>query len=220
MTLSFDRRVVPEGVLLLLRACQQRVSFHLGGGAALAGVHLRHRLSKDADLFIHDRAAHRELVTVLPDVSAELGVAISILRDGGSFVHARAELDDGPLELDIIHDAVPDIDSAPVAVEGIVVESLVDLRANKLTCILSRSEPRDLVDLMFLDRAGFPPEDDLPLALRKDAGIDPGVLAWLLGSFPVEPLPAMLAPLTCEELRSFRDELRERLRRTAVPRGT
>jgi len=186
----------------------------------LAGVHLRHRLSKDADLFVHDRAAHRELVTALPDVSAELGIRISVLRDGGSFVRARAQLADGPLELDLIHDAVPDIESAPVAVEGIVVESLADLRANKLTCILSRSEPRDLVDLMFLDRAGFAPENDLPLALRKDAGIDPGVLAWLLGSFPIEPLPAMLAPLTPDELRSFRDELRERFRRIAVPLDT
>jgi len=156
-------------------------------------------------------------VTALPDVSAELGVQISILRDGGSFVRARATLATGPLELDLIHDAVPDIEAAPMAIEGIVVESLTDLRANKLTCILSRSEPRDLVDLMFLDRAGFPPEHDLPLALRKDAGIDPGVLAWLLGSFPVEPLPAMLVTLTSDELREFRDGLRERFKRVAVP---
>ena len=33
------------------------------------------------------------------------------------------------------------------------VESLSDLPANKLTCILSCSEPRDLVDLYFLDRS-------------------------------------------------------------------
>lgn len=217
MTQSFDRRVVPEEVVLLLRACQQRVSFHLGGGAALAGIHLRHRLSKDADLFVHDRAAHRELVTALPEISADLGVPISVLRDGGSFVRARATLAGGPLELDLIHEGVPDIEAAPLPVEGILVESLVDLRANKLTCILSRSEPRDLVDLMFLDRAGFPPEHDLPLALRKDAGIDPGVLAWLLGSFPVEPLPAMLSTLTSAELREFRDALRERFKRVAVP---
>jgi hypothetical protein len=93
---------------------------------------------------------------------------------------ARARLAAGPLELDLIHEAVPDIEAAPPPVEGVIVESLADLRANKLTCILSRSEPRDLVDLLFLDRAGFPPDQDLELALRKDAGIDPGVLAWLL----------------------------------------
>ncbi|MGC4088654.1 MAG: nucleotidyl transferase AbiEii/AbiGii toxin family protein [Polyangiaceae bacterium] len=217
MTQSFDRRVVPEDVIRLLRACQEHVPFHLGGGAALAGIHLRHRLSKDADLFVHDKAAHRELVAALPEISADLGVSISVLRDGGSFVRARATLVGGPLELGLIHESVPDIEAEPVAIEGILVESLADLRANKLTCILSRSEPRNLVDLMFLDRAGFPPEHDLELALRKDAGIDPGVLAWLLGSFPIEPLPAMLSALTPDELREFRDALRERFKRVAVP---
>lgn len=88
-----------------------------------------------------------------------------------------------------------------------------------LTCILSRSEPRDLVDLLFLDRAGYPPEADLALALRKDAGIDPGIIAWLLGQFPTEPLPIMLAPLAPGELVTFRDELRERFRRLALPPG-
>jgi hypothetical protein len=85
------------------------------------------------------------------------------------------------------------------------------------TFIRSRSEPRDLVDLLFLDRAGFAPEQDLMLALRKDAGIDPGVLAWLLTSFPVEPLPAMLVPLSSNELRNFRDLLRDRFKQTALP---
>jgi hypothetical protein len=93
---------------------------------------------------------------------------------------------------------------------------LVDLRASKLTCILSRSEPRDLVDLLFLDRAGFPPERDLAIALQKDAGIDPGVLAWLLHRFPVEPLPEMLEPLDANDLRIYRDDLAERMRRLAL----
>ena len=47
-----------------------------------------------------------------------------------------------------------DVGTLEELVEGVQVESLLDLRANKLTCILSRSEPRDLVDLLFLDRAG------------------------------------------------------------------
>ena len=75
------------------------------------------------------------------------------------------------------------------------------------------------MDLLFLDRAGYPPEADVELALRKDAGIDPGVIAWLLGQFPVEPLPVMLVPLDAGELRTFRDDLRERFRRLATPQS-
>ena len=217
MKTSFDSRIVPADVVRFLLACQRTVPFHLGGGAALAGVHLRHRLSNDADLFVHDRHAHRELVQALPALATESGAQVKILRDGGAFVRGTLDRGDSSIDLDVIFEPVPDLDAPAVTVEGIAVESLTDLRVNKLTCLLSRSEPRDLVDLLFLDRAGYPPEADLPLALRKDAGTDPGVLAWLLSEFPVEPLPIILEHVTVEELRRFRDELRERFRRLAVP---
>lgn len=217
MASGFDPRIVGPGELFFLQACQRVVPFHLGGGAALAGVHLRHRLSADADLFVHSRDAHRDLVRALPDIGRANGMPVSVLRDGGSFVRARLQLASHSIELDLIFDPVPDLERAPPPIDGIVLESLTDLRANKLACILSRSEPRDLVDLLFLDRAGYPPERDLALALRKDAGIDPGVLAWLLGQFPVEPLPIMLVPLDSKDLRTFRDDLSRRFRRLAVP---
>ena len=75
---------------------------------------------------------------------------------------------------------------------------------------------RACVDVLFLERAGFRPEDDLALAVQKDAGVDPGVLAWLLRSFPVRPLPVMLAPLSEDELRAIHDELAARFRRLAT----
>ena len=71
--------------------------------------------------------------------------------------------------------------------------------------------------MLFLERARYRPEDDLALALRKDAGVVPGVRAWLLRSFPVAPLPVMLLPLDETELRAYRDSLAERLRALAIP---
>ncbi len=44
---TFDRRVVPAPVLEFIRACQSRVPCHLGGGAALAGAYLGHRMTGD-----------------------------------------------------------------------------------------------------------------------------------------------------------------------------
>ena len=157
MSNTFDSRVVGPQLLEFLQACQRRVSFHLGGGAALAGVYLRHRLSADADLFFHDKDAHRDLVRALPEICIETGSKVQILRDAGGFVRAQIQTDERSLELDFVFDSVADLDPPTAPVEGIMVESLTDLRANKLTCILSRSEPRDLVDLLFLDRAGHPP---------------------------------------------------------------
>ena len=217
MAKSFDRRVVPPRILEFIRLCQQRVPCHLGGGAALSGAYLAHRVTGDIDLFSHDAEEMRVLVRVIPDVAVEAKVAVTVLRDVGSLVRARMDSPEATIEIDIVHEPIADIEPPPEPIEGVVVESLTDLRASKMTCILSRSEPRDLVDLFFLDKAGYPPEGDLELALQKDAGIDPGVLAWLLSDFPTEPLPRMLLPLSPEKLRAFRDELAKRLRHRAMP---
>jgi hypothetical protein len=139
-----------------------------------------------------------------------------VVRDGGSFVRATLVLSQRSLELDIAHEP-----SAPLSprdiVDGVTIDGLADLHANKLTCLLSRSEPRDLVDLFFLDQAGLSPESALSNALTKDAGIDPGVLSHLLRDFPTQPLPQMLCPFTEEALRAFRTDLVERFRQTALP---
>ena len=215
MRSKFDDRVVPDQVLDVVRACQERVACQLGGGAALSGAHLGHRLSRDVDLVCRRPEDVRSLVRELPGVARKQNAKIELVRDAGTFVRASVVTSSHSLELDIVYDGSPPIEQGEM-LEGIALESFPDLRASKLTCILSRSEPRDLVDLLFLDRAGFPPETDLPLALRKDGGIDPGVLAWLLGQFPLDPLPLMLVPFTRGELAIFRDSLRERFRQIAV----
>ncbi|HVY30588.1 MAG TPA: nucleotidyl transferase AbiEii/AbiGii toxin family protein [Polyangiaceae bacterium] len=211
--------MVPARVLELVAASQSAVPSRLGGGAALSGVHLGHRLSRDIDLFFDDKRLVRELLVQLGELAAGVGATFKVVRDGGAFVRGVVELPEQSLEVDLVYEP-----SQPLAprdiVANIVVDSLPDLRANKLTCLLSRSEPRDLVDVMFLERSGYTPEKDLELALAKDAGVDPGILAHLLSEFPVTPLPQMLVPLSEAELVTYRNELSERLRRLAVAPGT
>jgi hypothetical protein len=212
----FDARVLPDDVLRVVRSCQERVPCRLGGGAALSGAYLGHRSSRDVDLVCRKTEDVRALVRELPEIARSANARIELVRDAGTFIRASVETASHSRELDAVFEGTPAIEEGPT-LDGVALESFADLRASKLTCVLSRSEPRDLVDLLFLDRAGYPPEADMPLALRKDGGIDPGVLAWLLGQFPIDPLPMMLVPLTREELSAFRDALRERLRRAAVP---
>lgn len=217
MRKTFDRRIVPDFALGFIRACQERVPCHLGGGAALAGVYLGHRTTGDIDLFVHDSEDMRALAGLLPSAAAAAASDCSLIRDVGHLVRAHLDSRDGrQMEVDLVYEPVADIEPPPSKIEGIEVESLAELRASKLTCILSRSEPRDLVDLYFLDQAGYPPARDLDLALRKDSGIDPGVLAWLIAQFPTSPLPTMLQPLTSGQLEGFRDLLAASFRRSAL----
>jgi hypothetical protein len=217
MRAELDRRVLPDAVIALVRAVQSFEPAHLAGGAALAGAHLAHRLSGDIDLFVHDAQAHRRACRRLVEAVKDAGGTLLVVQDAGSFWRAQVTVGETALEFDVVHESVPDLEPPPPPIEGVTVESLSDLRAAKLTCLLSRSEPRDLVDILFLERAGYRPEDDLENAARKDAGIDPAILAWLLRDFPVEPLPRMLEPLSVDELRAYRDGLSERFRRLAVP---
>jgi hypothetical protein len=91
---SFDPRVVPPALLELVRACQREVDVHLGGGAVLSGAHLRHRLTRDLDLFVHDRAEHRQLVRRLSELAGALDLELSIVLDAvlAWFLRARFSL--------------------------------------------------------------------------------------------------------------------------------
>ena len=214
---GLDQRIVGPDTSRVIRSCQRRIPSILGGGAALSGAYLHHRFSADVDLFFPSRADLREMVRQLPEVAEEIGTGIQVVRDGGTHVRVAFDPTQSAVEMDLVFDPSPLADDPVLLDDGVRVASLLDLRANKLTCVLSRSEPRDLVDLFFLDRAGFPPELDLPQALRKDMGIDPGILAWLVGQFPVTPLPRMLQPLDSAELLAFRDDLANRLRLHTLP---
>jgi len=218
MRSTLDRRVIPEHVIGLVRACQRVSPARLGGGVALSAGLLSHRLSNDIDLVCGSSSEVRDLVRELPDVALSVHAEVRLVRDAGSFVRAAVTTPQGAIDVDVIVEGVGRINPECPVIDDVVLEPLEDLRASKLTCVLSRSEPRDLVDLLFLERAGYPVEDDLDNALKKDAGIDPGVLAWLLRQYPIEPLPQMLQPLSSDELRSFRDDLAARLARLAVPR--
>lgn len=78
-------------------------------------------------------------------------------------------------------------------------------------------EERDVVDLLFLARAGYPVEGALQSAVAKDGGCTPATLAWLLSEMRIPDgvtLPGDVAPA---ELRAFVDDLVVRLRRAAHP---
>jgi hypothetical protein len=97
------------------------------------------------------------------------------------------------------------------------VDPADEILANKLTAIVGRAEERDLIDVMLLERAGYPVEAALPAALAKDGGCTPATLAWLLSEVKIPDgieLPAGVPPA---ELRVYLAELIRRLLVLAAP---
>ena len=216
MRSQFDRRVLSDDAISFIRQVQHLAPCHLGGGAALSGAWLSHRLSRDIDLFFKERVHLRELLPELTEVGKAAGCAVVLVRDGGAHVRATVRFETAELALDLVHDPLIDVGSETPEIEGIRLLPYSDLRASKLTCLLSRAEPRDLVDALFLERDGFPPEQDFGGALRKDAGMDPSTLAWLIREIPTAPMPIMLEPLSEEQLVTYRDALASRFKQIAL----
>jgi hypothetical protein len=97
------------------------------------------------------------------------------------------------------------------------VEPADAILANKLTTLVGRAEERDLIDVLFLERAGLRIEDALAAALAKDGGCTPATLAWILSELTIPDgakLPAGVEPAA---LRAFVEDLIKRLRFAALP---
>lgn len=212
----------PRGKLTDLQAAvleaffEREQGFFLTGGAALAGFHLCHRTTKDLDLFTHDGDAFERGVPTLRHVAVGLGLGFEIRQDAPGFKRAVLSSERDALVVDLALDDRP----PPLGRDrrgNIDLDTPGEILANKLTTIVGQAEERDLVDVLFLERAGLRVEDALARALQKDGGCTPAQLAWLLSQIYVPDEAALPAGVSAAELREFVADLVERLRRAAHP---
>jgi hypothetical protein len=117
----------------------------LMGGTALA-VHLRHRVSRDLDVFSIEPFAHDEIEERLRSTGASVerrssgGASLDLVVDGVlvQFVHAPGQ----------------QVLQEPTELAGMRIGSPADLCATKLRAIGGRAELRDYFDLMCLETLG------------------------------------------------------------------
>jgi len=189
----------------------------LTGGAALAEYHIGHRTTDDLDLFTVDASAFERSRYVIAAVADELGAKLEVRQDAPGFRRYTLTRGESTVVVDAVHERVAQRVPEKPHVGAVVVDPPEEILANKLTAVVGRMEERDLVDILFLERAGYRVEDALPAALAKDGGCTPATLAWLLSEVRIPDgidLPGGVRP---EELRAFVDGLVVRLRRAALP---
>jgi len=196
---------------------QRERGFFLTGGAALAGFHLGHRTTDDLDLFTRQVLAFERGRHVLADVSAAIGGELQVRQDAPGFKRLLLTRGGEGVVVDIVKDTGPQLYADKLERDNIVIDPADEILANKLTAIVGRAEERDLVDVMFLERAGYSVEVALPVALAKDGGCTPATLAWLLSEITIPDgivLPAGVSPA---ELRAYVTDLIARLLVLATP---
>lgn len=217
---TFRPRVLSPFQGAVLRALSSRLpDFFLTGGSALAEFYLGHRISRDLDLFTSDTEAFAASDKEVRIAARDLGVEVTVERSLPSFRRYLFLGPDDQVVVDVVMDPVTPLDAEKPVSGGIRHDTLREIAVNKLCALLGRVEPRDLVDLYFIERSGLDPLSFLDKARLKDGGMTPGALAYALASSGAVTLPAgLLASVTVEEILTFRDRLVDRLLRMAVPR--
>lgn len=159
----------------------------------LVGWTLKHRTTDDLDLFTtSDDAMAGELATV---------TALTTTPDFHRYVLSRAG---EAVRVDLVRDRTPSLKP-----------KMLEIVANKIAALVGRSEVRDLVDLLALERLGLRVEEHLENAKKKDAGVSPATLAWLLSSIHA---PAGVDGATREELEAFIRDLEQRMLALSPPK--
>jgi hypothetical protein len=101
---------------------------------------------------------------------------------------------------------------------GVVrVDPADEILANKLCTLLGRSEIRDLVDVRTLEGLGLSLEVALAAGRRKDGGLTPAQLAWVLSQISIGEEAALPGAVRPDELREYLRGLIDRLARLAHP---
>jgi predicted nucleotidyltransferase component of viral defense system len=190
--------------------------FFLTGGAALAGFHLGHRRTQDLDLFTTENRIEQG-VAALSATARDLGASVEAVQTSPDFRRYLLRRGEEALIVDLVLDSAPQLYTEKQVINGIRVDPPEEILANKLCTLLSRSEIRDLVDVRALEQAGYPMERYFESATRKDGGLTPGQLAWVLSEVRIGDDALPPGGVSAAELNEYLLDLRSRLSRMAVP---
>lgn len=214
MTASCPSRLTSLQHRFLRAFAARSTAFFLTGGAVLAGWVLGHRQTEDLDLFTTDDRAMSEGDRLVRGAAAEIGATAESVQSQPDFRRYLVRSGAESIVVDLARDRAPQL-YPKVSREGVPMDTVEEIVANKVCALVGRSEIRDLVDLYYLEQAGFPVERFLPDAMRKDSGVTPATVAWILSGLTIPS--ALPAGLDRDALRAFAQGLEQRMRRLAAP---
>lgn len=180
--------------------------FYLTGGTALAAYYLQHRYSEDLDFFSLGPIDILALNIFLKESKSELQIEKTDFQQSFNrnlfFLHTRKDI----LKVEFTYFPFELIEK-PVLKNGISVDSITDIAANKMFTVYQNPRSRDFVDLYFIlkkyKELSF--SKLIKLARNKfDSQIDPIQLGTqLMKAKDIQDLPRMLVKINHSLWRNF-----------------
>ncbi len=156
--------------------------FYLTGGTTLSRGYYNHRYSDDLDYFVNFHPQFQQLAQTSTQKLLQLFEnKVEIDIRGEHFY--RIFVADRKLKIEFINDVPSHVGTLvdhPILGR---IDSKENILANKLTAIVDRTMPKDMVDLYFLLQDGLDLKKALINAESKAAGIAPLLIAKIFGEF-------------------------------------
>lgn len=155
-----------QGVINVLASSSLRDRFYWTGGTLLAEQYLHHRRSDDIDLFSDTPFSYEEifpLVSSIKEYAKLFSIEEKKVFDRWEFfLHNKEEV-----RVEFVHYDFPKLEERTIW-QGVFIDSLDDLAANKTMALVERREPKDAVDIYFLmKKKRYSPTRLLRLAQKK-----------------------------------------------------
>jgi len=193
--------------------------FFLTGGTALSAFYLQHRYSEDLDLFTLDSDAFDRVPLYVADTATRLMGSVASLQIAPQFHRYRLSRQGESVIVDFVREVVPQVSEEKNNFDGIVVDTLEEITANKICTVIGRAEIKDYIDLYFLGRAGYPLENYIAIAQQKDAGVSQATLAFVLSEVRLLKVPDfMISPVSLVDLQEYFHSLARKLAVESFPR--
>ncbi len=164
-------------------------SFYLSGGTALSRVYLNHRYSDDLDFFQNDSDTFRkDAENIIREIKKSgIGELETALTDD-SFVRLFLNRNDVILKIEMINDVAFHEDGFISDKIFNKVDSWKNILSNKISAI-SRNEPKDMADILFLCEAfTFNWMDAIESAKKKDIWVNEIELSRIFNNYPVQSM--------------------------------
>lgn len=189
-------------------------TFFLTGGTALSAFYLAHRESQDLDFFSLEPFDTLVLRTIMQELAdkTQSTMVMHIRSQTYNEVYLENKKSGWMQKIDIVQEQ-PKHFGELIRVDGIMVDSLINIATNKILAVFGRLEPKDYIDLFAIFTMTELSFDEMfDLAKQKDTGLSEFYFAnAILDVEKFETLLKMKIPFDKEVFLKFYRELSHKL---------
>lgn len=126
-----------------------RSRYYFTGGTVLSVVYLQHRYSEDIDLFSQEKLDNQVIFALVQELGQKHGFTFRSRSTEVTYIFNLTFKNGANLKVDFAYYPYKRLKKG-TALDGIEIDSLLDIAVNKLLTISQRAEVKDFVDLYFL----------------------------------------------------------------------